>query len=43
MHGNQSGPLIVEGVFNLDRMIGPPGDGAAVSFYNYQAIVISFR
>nr|XP_045601407.1 uncharacterized protein LOC123760049 [Procambarus clarkii] len=27
MHGNMSGPLVVEGKFNLDRMIGPPGDG----------------
>ncbi|XP_068236111.1 uncharacterized protein [Palaemon carinicauda] len=27
MHGNMSGPLIVEGKFNLDRMVGPPGDG----------------
>jgi len=27
MHGNQSGPLIVEGKFDLDRMVGPVGDG----------------
>ncbi|XP_042866548.1 inducible nitrate reductase [NADH] 1-like isoform X2 [Penaeus japonicus] len=27
MHGNQSGPLIVEGKIPLDRMVGPPGDG----------------
>lgn len=27
MHGNMSGPLVVEGEFNLDRMVGPPGDG----------------
>ncbi|CAL4065939.1 unnamed protein product, partial [Meganyctiphanes norvegica] len=27
MHGNQSGPLIVEGKFSTDRMIGPDGDG----------------
>lgn len=27
MHGNMSGPLVIEGIFNLDRMIGPPGDG----------------
>ncbi|KAK8732376.1 hypothetical protein OTU49_007064 [Cherax quadricarinatus] len=27
MHGNMSGPLVIEGKFNLDRMIGPPGDG----------------
>ena len=27
MHGNQSGPMIVEGNFPLTRMIGPPGDG----------------
>ncbi|XP_042888985.1 uncharacterized protein LOC122264253 [Penaeus japonicus] len=27
MHGNMSGPLIIEGKFNLDRMVGPPGDG----------------
>nr|XP_027222693.1 uncharacterized protein LOC113814829 [Penaeus vannamei]XP_027222694.1 uncharacterized protein LOC113814829 [Penaeus vannamei] len=27
MHGNQSGPLVVEGKFPLDRMVGPAGDG----------------
>ncbi|XP_042213378.1 uncharacterized protein LOC121860350 [Homarus americanus] len=27
MHGNMSGPLVIEGKFNLDRMVGPPGDG----------------
>lgn len=27
LHGNMSGPLVVEGKFNLDRMVGPPGDG----------------
>lgn len=27
LHGNQSGPLIVEGTFPLDRMVGPVGDG----------------
>ncbi|XP_045595176.2 uncharacterized protein [Procambarus clarkii] len=27
MHGNMSGPLVIEGKFNLDRMIGPPGEG----------------
>jgi len=28
LHGNQSGPLICEGVFNNNRRIGPVGDGA---------------
>lgn len=28
MHGNQSGPLIAEGTFSKDRMIGPFGDGS---------------
>uniref|UniRef100_A0A2P2I086 Acyl-CoA dehydrogenase n=1 Tax=Hirondellea gigas TaxID=1518452 RepID=A0A2P2I086_9CRUS len=28
MHGNQSGPLIVEGIFSTDRLVGPFGDGA---------------
>lgn len=27
MHGNMSGPLVVEGKFNLDRMIGLRGEG----------------
>ncbi|XP_066966515.1 uncharacterized protein [Macrobrachium rosenbergii] len=27
MHGNMSGPLLVEGKFKMERMIGPPGDG----------------
>ncbi|XP_042886015.1 probable acyl-CoA dehydrogenase YngJ [Penaeus japonicus] len=27
MHANMSGPLLVEGKFDLERMIGPPGDG----------------
>ncbi|KAF2348837.1 Oxidoreductase FAD/NAD(P)-binding [Trinorchestia longiramus] len=28
MHGNQSGPIIVEGTFCTDRLIGPYGDGS---------------
>lgn len=31
MHGNMSGPLVVEGKFNLDRMIGLRGEGRIVS------------
>lgn len=31
MHGNMSGPLVIEGKFNVDRMVGPPGDGRIVS------------
>ncbi|XP_071520471.1 uncharacterized protein [Panulirus ornatus] len=27
MHGNMSGPLVVEGKFDINRMVGPPGDG----------------
>ncbi|KAG7160971.1 NADH-cytochrome b5 reductase 1-like 2 [Homarus americanus] len=27
MHGNQSGPIVVEGKFDLERMIGSPYDG----------------
>lgn len=27
MHANMSGPLLVEGRFDVERMIGPPGDG----------------
>ncbi|XP_047469723.1 complex I assembly factor ACAD9, mitochondrial-like [Penaeus chinensis] len=27
MHANMSGPLLVEGKFDVERMIGPPGDG----------------
>nr|XP_027230665.1 uncharacterized protein LOC113822330 [Penaeus vannamei] len=27
MHGNMSGPLIIEGKFSMERMIGSPGDG----------------
>lgn len=30
MHGNMSGPLIVEGIFNKERLIGPEGDGRYV-------------
>ncbi|KAK8391994.1 hypothetical protein O3P69_017546 [Scylla paramamosain] len=28
MHANNSGPLMVEGEFSMERMIGPPGDAA---------------
>ncbi|XP_076065562.1 uncharacterized protein LOC143039423 [Oratosquilla oratoria] len=27
MHGNQSSPIVVEGIFTSERMIGPEGDG----------------
>jgi alkylation response protein AidB-like acyl-CoA dehydrogenase len=29
MHGNQSGPVKIDAVVPMDRMVGPPGDGAA--------------
>jgi alkylation response protein AidB-like acyl-CoA dehydrogenase len=29
MHGNQSGPVQIDATIPLDRMVGPPGDGAA--------------
>ena len=35
MHGNQSGPLVIEGVFSQDRLIGPFGDGAKVCILQY--------
>lgn len=28
MHANHSGPMMVEGEFSTERMIGPPGDGS---------------
>ncbi|KAK3879903.1 hypothetical protein Pcinc_015547 [Petrolisthes cinctipes] len=27
MHGNMSGPLVIEGIFKKERMVGSPGDG----------------
>ncbi|XP_042236428.1 uncharacterized protein LOC121875790 [Homarus americanus] len=30
MHGNQSGPIVVEGKFDLERMIGSPYDGKKI-------------
>ncbi|XP_037085486.1 probable acyl-CoA dehydrogenase YngJ [Pollicipes pollicipes] len=38
MHGNQSGPVICEGVLTVDRMIGPIGDG----FRSSQELVTFF-
>ena len=31
MHANLSGPVMVEGEFNTERMVGAPGDGCKVS------------
>lgn len=41
MHGNMSGPLIVEGIFNKERMIGPEGDGQLVRMTTYSNQVLS--
>ncbi|KAK4328149.1 hypothetical protein Pmani_001424 [Petrolisthes manimaculis] len=30
MHANQSGPMVVEGVFNTDRLVGSPQDGRKI-------------
>ena len=40
MHGNQSGPLVIEGVFSKDRLIGPFGDGAKVGFKNIKINIL---
>lgn len=32
MHANHSGPMLVEGKFDVERMIGPAGDGSKVSY-----------
>ena len=31
MRGNQSGPLVLEGNFSTDRLVGPVGDGNKVT------------
>lgn len=41
MHGNMSGPLIVEGIFNKERMVGPEGDGRRVRMTTYSNQVLS--
>lgn len=40
MHGNMSGPLIIEGKFTLDRMVGPPGDGRLVRIYLLALVIV---
>lgn len=41
MHGNMSGPLIVEGIFNKERMVGPEGDSQRVRMIAYSILTFT--